>query len=117
MTTNTERTTADVLAHHVQAVTAGDLEALMSDYADDAVLLTVRGGLKGTEALRDHFALIFDSVPDDIRQSLKIERQFIEGEFAFVIYSMGKVVPFAADTFCIREGRIAMQSGVTQTGG
>ena len=42
---NTEQT-GKILLHHWQAFGAGDVEAIMTDYADDAVLITPEGTLK-----------------------------------------------------------------------
>jgi ketosteroid isomerase-like protein len=39
---NTEQT-GKILLHHWQAFGAGDVEAIMTDYADDAVLITPEG--------------------------------------------------------------------------
>ena len=42
-------TTADVLGHHMEAMGAGDGEAILSDYADDATLLTPNGVFNGID--------------------------------------------------------------------
>ena len=40
-------TTKDVLNHHLEMFGDGDLEGLMADYADDAVLITQNGTVEG----------------------------------------------------------------------
>ena len=37
------RTPQEVFAHHVQALGAGDLDEIVADYAEDAVLITPAG--------------------------------------------------------------------------
>jgi len=49
------RTPEEVLAHHVEALGAGDLDQIVADYADDAVFFTSRGVLRGKEGVRAMF--------------------------------------------------------------
>ena len=44
-------TTTDVLEHHLQCFGAGDLDGILSDYAQDAVLFTPDGPLIGVAAM------------------------------------------------------------------
>ena len=49
------RTPQEVFDHHGQALVAGDLDAIVSDYADDAVFITPDGVLRGKEGVRQAF--------------------------------------------------------------
>ena len=51
--------TEKTLLRHWHAFGAGDIEAIMADYADDAVLITPDGALKGHAQIRSLFAQIF----------------------------------------------------------
>ena len=43
------RTPEEVFRHHVQALGAGDLDEIVADYADDAVLITPGGVQRGKD--------------------------------------------------------------------
>ncbi len=47
--------TESVLAHHLESLGAGDVDAILSDYTDDSVLFTPDGSLRGRDAIRPLF--------------------------------------------------------------
>lgn len=49
------RTPEQVVRHHFAAAAARDLEAVLSDYADDAVIITANGVVRGKDAVRATF--------------------------------------------------------------
>jgi len=49
------RTPEQVIRHHFEATAARDLDAVVSDYADDAVLITANGVTHGKAAVRAAF--------------------------------------------------------------
>jgi ketosteroid isomerase-like protein len=110
---NVGESTEQVLARHWQDFVAGDLESIMSDYAQDALLVSAMGTLKGHAQIRPMFESIFSHLFPAGTSTLKLEKQSIEGEIAFIIWSGSAPkyeVPFATDTFWIREGKIAIQT-------
>lgn len=52
------RTPEQIIAHHFATIAAGDLDAVMSDYADDAVVITAAGITRGKAGIRAQFARI-----------------------------------------------------------
>ena len=53
------RTVEEILNHHMKATNEGNLEEIMLDYAEDAVLITKDTGVvKGKEALRQFFQML-----------------------------------------------------------
>ncbi len=112
MTTESQNTTEAVFAHHLQAVRDQDIEAIVSDYADDAIMMMEGTVLRGIEAIRTHFTNVVNGVPAEVLANIQVDQLEIEGEFAFLLWSSGTMVPRAADTLCIRNGKIVMQSGV-----
>src|SRR5882757_1260345 len=73
---NTEQT-GKILLHHWQAFGAGDVEAIMADYAGDAVLMTPEGTLKGLAQIRSLFAKIFASMFPADKSSLNLTKQVV----------------------------------------
>ena len=88
----------------------------MQDYTDDAVVFSPNGAFKGHDNIRAFFTAALEMLPPDVLNNLKVMKQDIDGEYAYVLWSAEPVLPFAGDTFCIRDGKIVMQSAVFQTG-
>jgi ketosteroid isomerase-like protein len=49
------KSTNDVLDHHLKAIEQGDVDAVLSDYAPDAVLFREDGVFRGAAAIRPVF--------------------------------------------------------------
>jgi ketosteroid isomerase-like protein len=116
MATATTNITATILTHHLQAIMARDLNEVMSDYADHSVILTANGAFKGREQIRAFFTETLHLLTPDVLSSIHLNRREIDGEFAYILWSAGRMIPFATDTFCIRYGKIVMQSFAAQFG-
>jgi ketosteroid isomerase-like protein len=113
---NTEQT-EKILLHHWQAFGAGDIEAIMADYADDAIIITPEGTLKGEAQIRSLFGKIFAEMFPPASSSLNLAKQVIEGETAYILWSGSSPqcnAPFATDTFVIRDGKIVVQTFAAQ---
>jgi len=109
--------TGKILLHHWQAFGAGDVEAIMADYAGDAVLITPEGTLKDLAQIRSLFAKIFASMFPAGKTSLNLTKQVVEGEVAYILWSGNSPfynAPFATDTFVIRDGKIVAQTFAAQ---
>lgn len=58
------RSPQEVLAHHSQALGAGDLDEIVVDFADDAVVITPAGAKCGKDGIREAFAQLIADLPD-----------------------------------------------------
>jgi ketosteroid isomerase-like protein len=114
MATKKARTTEEVLGHHVQALVSRDLDAVVSDYAEDAVVFLPNGAFKGHEGIRACFTGIMQALTPDMVKNMKVIKQAIDGGYAYVCWSSSPAIPFAGDTFCVTDGKIVMQSFVGQ---
>jgi ketosteroid isomerase-like protein len=109
--------TEKTLDRHWQAFGAGDVEAIMADYAGDAVLITPEGTLKGLAQIQALFAKIFANMFPAGKTSLNLTKQVVEGEVAYILWSGNSPfynAPFATDTFVIRDGKIVAQTFAAQ---
>ncbi len=100
--------TEKALLHHWQAFGADDVEAIMADYAEDAVLITPDGALKGHAQIRSLFAQIFANMFPPDSTSLNLAKQVVEGEITYILWSGSSVhynAPLATDT--IHRDRLA----------
>lgn len=105
-----QETTAAVFAHHLQAVRDGNGEAIIEDYAEDAIMMTSDGVFRGIDQVRMLFTNILNGLPPEVLQNLQVERLDVEGEFVYILWSSAPVIKTATDTLCVRNGKIIMQS-------
>ena len=89
----------------------------MADYAEDAMLITPEGVLKGRTQIQQLFTKIFsDSFPPR-SSSLNLTKQVVEGEVAYILWSGSSArykAPFCTDTFKMHDGKIAWQTFAAQ---
>ena len=105
-------TTQDVLDHHLAALLAGDLDAILSDYDDSSVLATQDATIRGLTALRDFFTgAVSELLPPG--SQLELTAQIVDGDHAYIVWhgeSEKYRLPFGTDTFVVRGGKIVFQS-------
>lgn len=53
------RTPQEIFAHHAQALADGDLDEVIADYSDDAVMITAAGVARGKDGVRAAFTQLF----------------------------------------------------------
>ena len=101
---STENTKA-VLDRHMEVLAAGDLDALMEDYAEDSVFISNLGGMvKGLDAIRAVFSATAGVAP-----TIERTAEHIDGDVAFITWA-GDGLPFGTDTFVLRDGKIVLQT-------
>jgi ketosteroid isomerase-like protein len=103
-------TTADVIGHHNESIGAGDLDVIMSDYADDARLMTPNGVFNGLDDIRSFFEGFMSSLPPDFIKSMAVDVMSVDGAYGYMTWHAGDVAPLGTDTFHVVDGKIAMQS-------
>lgn len=109
-----ERTTEAVLTHHLKSLMSRDLEELLKDYAPESVLCTPNGTCQGLESIRATFAGLLGMVPPEVGANMKLIRQDINGEYAYILWSVDPIIKFGGDTFRVLNGKIVMQAFVGQ---
>ena len=108
--TATTRTPQEVFQHHAEVLVAGDLEGIVSDYADDAVFITPSGTLHGKDGVREGFTKLLADVPD---AEWAVPTQIFEGDVLFIEWSAHSEKTKAddgIDTFVFRDGLIRAQT-------
>jgi len=104
--------TKTTLIHHLEAFDQGDIGAVLSDYAEDAVLLTSKGVRRGHGQIKEVFEWLMANVftPDS---SFSMVQQLVEGDIAYIVWSAESQryhIPLATDTYVIRDGKIVTQT-------
>ena len=103
-------TTATTLTNHLQALLQTDVDAIMRDYTEASVLVTPQGQLAGLAAIRGFFAQFIASSPPELLQAITLTHQEVTGEIAYIIWKAEPFIPFASDTFLIRDDTIVVQT-------
>ena len=75
------RTPQEVFAHHVEALGGGDLEGIVTDYAEDAVFISPAGVLRGPDGIRAAFTQLLADVPS---ADWTLKTQIFEGDVFFL---------------------------------
>ena len=105
--------TRHVLEHHLGALGAGDLDGILSDYVDDSLLIGPDGALKGKQAIRGFFDGVLASLFKPGTYTFTIDILHVADDVAYIVWHADCAsanVVFAADTFLIRNGKIAVQT-------
>ena len=106
----------DVIENHIQCFRDGDIIRILSNYSDDAILLTPDGVFKGRESIENFIRKLLKEFHRP-GASRTVRKAVFEGNYAYVMWSAetpDDIYEFASDTFVIRQGRILMQSSVAR---
>lgn len=96
----------DVLDHHMEALAAGDVDEVIKDYTDDAVLITAgMGSAEGIAAIKTAFAMI----PSEMFNGFELTETTIAGSTAMVTWK-ADALSFGTDTFVFDGDKITAQT-------
>jgi ketosteroid isomerase-like protein len=101
------RSTEEVLDHHLEALQAGDLDGILNDYTDDAVMISPMGVANG----RDELGGVFGAIPAEFWEGFDVSQQNCEGEIAYIIWK-SNAMAMGSDTLIVRDGSIVAQTVV-----
>jgi hypothetical protein len=103
------RTPEQILAHHAQAVRAGDLNAVMDDFSEQSIVITLDKTYQGRNQIRDFYAALIEALPD---AEWSAQRVF-ESDVLLVQWTAKSRrfnVTDGTDTFLFRDGLIHFQT-------
>lgn len=101
--------TEAVLQNHLRAARDG-VDAIMQDYTDHSVLVTHDRTCRGLVEIRRFFTMLFKELPEGFFDALKMNRQEIVGEVAYILWERKPIISQATDTFVVRNGKILVQT-------
>lgn len=105
------RTPEEVFAHHGEALGAEDLEEILADYSDDAILIVQGTVYRGKDGAREVFTQLLSDVP---QAQWSLDTVFADD----VLYlewkatGGGRKVEDGIDTFVFADGLIRVQTVV-----
>jgi SnoaL-like domain len=104
------RTPQEVFQHHAEALGAEDIDAIVSDYADDAIFITPEGVLRGKDGVRGAFDKLTSQLPG---ARWELPTQLYEDDILLLEWkatSSESKVEDGIDTFVFRDGLIRVQT-------
>jgi ketosteroid isomerase-like protein len=104
------RTPQEVIAHHGPALAAGDLDQIVADYADDAVVISPAGVHRGKDGVREAFTRLLADLPD---AAFQVSKQAYAGDMLLLEWAADAATSRAdhgVDTFVFGDGMIQAQT-------
>ena len=99
----------EIFAHHADVLVKGDIEGIVSDYADDALFITPAGVRHGKAGVREGFEELLAELPN---ANWDVPVQHFVDDLLFIEWT-AKSPSFSAagvDTFVFRDGLIRAQT-------
>jgi hypothetical protein len=103
-------TTQEIFSRHVAALSTGDLDALVADYAEDALVVTPTAEYRGRPALRELFAGMLEALPE---VALHAQVTAFADDALLLHWTADSTlnrVPDGVDTFVFADGAIRLQT-------
>ena len=110
MGATTTRTPQEAFQHHGEALMAGDMEGIVADYSDDAIIIAPDGVLRGKEGVRQAFEKLLGDLPSAKWELLTTH---FEDDILFLEWKATSEKTKAEDgidTFVFRDGMIRVQT-------
>lgn len=103
------RTPQEIFDHHIHAIVTRDIDALLADYADDAVLITSGGVARGKAGVLAVFTKFLGDVAD---VTFDTRTQILEGDVLFLEWSVDSrsARVEGSDTFVFHDNLIRAQT-------
>jgi ketosteroid isomerase-like protein len=103
--------TEAVVRNHLQAfLEQAGIDAILSDYDDDARFLSESGTYHGKREIGGFFEAFIASLPPGAIERFSLRSLRVEGELAYITWSVGGYALLGTDTFVVRNGRIVSQT-------
>ncbi len=106
----TTRTPEEVFSHHAQVLGGEDLEGIVSDYSDDAVVICQGSTYRGKDGVREVFTKLLSDVP---QARWQLPTTVFADDVMYLEWkaqSGAQRVDDGVDTFVFRDGQIRVQT-------
>ena len=110
--TNRDEISKKVVMHHVKSFLDNNLEALLSDYTNESVLITQTAIYLGLKEITAFFVSLNIHFPQK-ESNLVLEKLLANDDLVYIVWhakTPSLEVPLASDTFIIKDGKIYQQT-------
>ena len=101
-----------IIMHHLGSFQDNDLEAVVSDYTNESVLITQDATYKGPGEIKEFFAALMIHFPKQ-QSSFELDKVAVNDELVYIVWHANTPsleVSFGTDTFIVRNGKIYKQT-------
>jgi hypothetical protein len=105
--------TKAIMDHQTTAFVAGSADDVLTDFADDAVLILPDGVHRGRAAIHAAYSSLFSGLFKPGTYEFTMDAEHIEGEIAYIAWRASCAtaeIPLGTDTFIVRNGKIVAQT-------
>jgi len=113
---NSDSASMNFLMHHLNSFLSNDLEAVISDYTSESVLVTPTATYTGKKEIREFFAELVKYFPKQ-KSTFELDRTIISNNMIYIVWHAKSPivnVAFGSDTFVIKDGKIYQQTYAAQ---
>ena len=107
------RTMEEILDHHNRAVLSNDYAGMVTDYSDDAILITLKGTFVGREAIGRALRQLVGDMPNMRGIDSPTNAMIIEGDTLLLRWSAESdtgTITDAVDTIVLKDDKIGRQT-------
>ncbi len=101
-----------IILHHLASFQENDLEAVMSDYTKESVLITQDATYRGPEEIKVFFANLMMHFPKST-SNFTLDKVVANNELVYIVWhatTPSLEAPIGTDTFIIKDGKIYQQT-------
>ncbi len=97
--------TQSVVEHHLESLAAGDLDAIMDDYADTAVFISNNQKIEGADIRQ-----VFARAVANGGFSVTMQHAMYHGNLGYITWSVEGAINLGTDTFIVENDKIVLQT-------
>ncbi len=108
--------TKDIVIHHMDSFYNNDIDALMSDYTEESIIVTLEQTFKGLKEIRKFVQQLVAFFPKG-KTILVLDRISIEDDLGYIVWHAKTPnidIPLGSGTFILKNGKISQQTFVGQ---
>jgi ketosteroid isomerase-like protein len=111
-----EQLSLDTFNRHVASFQRADIDGVISDFADDAIVITPEGIFEGKDKIRSVYQALFDefgNMAAGDSPGIELDDMHTRGNLLFITWhavSRKHEYPFGTDTFIINDNLIKRQT-------
>ena len=110
MKTETSVTESVVLNHLQSFLEQRGIAAIVDDYDEDARFYSEAKIYQGKPEIHGFFTDFLGALPEGAIDHFALRSMRVDGNIAFVTWSVGTDIPLGTDTFVVENGKIAAQT-------
>ena len=115
-TTTADEISKEVVMHHLNSFLDNNLEAVMSDYTNESVLITRDTTYTGLEEIKVFFVGLIMHFPKQ-KSNLVLDKLVANNDLVYIVWHANTPslqVPIGSDSFIIKDSKINQQTFVGQ---